>query len=103
MRKMSSINARLEKEIQRVKTGKATRADKITAKEIKASGRAFTEGFLSVCNTSLRQDKFPTKYKIAKPKMSFKSGPPSDRGNYRALSMLSSGCLKKIVRHLIKY
>eukprot|EP00795_Rhopilema_esculentum_P012125 gene12126-2729_t len=94
---MSSVKARLEKEIQRVKTGKATGADKITAKKIKAPGRAFTEDFLSGCNTSLEQNKFPTKYKIAQLKMSLKSGPPSDLGNYRPLSMLSSKLLEGVV------
>ena len=79
---MSSVKARLEKEIQGLTAGNATGADKITAKEIKATGRVYTDGFLSVCNTSVKQNKFPTKYKIAKLKMSHKSRPPSDRGSY---------------------
>ena len=67
---MSSVQARLEKEIQKVKTGKAKGADKITVKEIKASQGEHSQ-ILSVCNTSLKQNKFPTKYEIAKLQMTF--------------------------------
>eukprot|EP00112_Aurelia_sp_Birch-Aquarium-sp1_P014347 Seg309.5 transcript_id=Seg309.5/GoldUCD/mRNA.D3Y31 product="RNA-directed DNA polymerase from mobile element jockey" protein_id=Seg309.5/GoldUCD/D3Y31 len=86
---INDIESRLDKAIDKLKFGKATGVDKITVKEIKSAGRAFSDGFMAICIKSIKDKQVPTRFKIAKLKMTYKSGGKIDRANYRPLSMLS--------------
>lgn len=86
---VSNIDARLGKGIKGLHPGKATGVDKITSREILMLDCVFKESIYGIFHKGIKDRKYPTRYKIAKLRMTIKDVQKIERGNYRTLSMLS--------------
>eukprot|EP00112_Aurelia_sp_Birch-Aquarium-sp1_P010550 Seg2249.2 transcript_id=Seg2249.2/GoldUCD/mRNA.D3Y31 product=Fibropellin-1 protein_id=Seg2249.2/GoldUCD/D3Y31 len=76
-------------ESQKEKPEKATGPDNIRAKDLSIAGEFIINGIRGLFNKILHQREFPQNWKCGKLKVAYKSGMPTNRGNYRPLSMLS--------------
>ena len=87
----SSINLTMEQVIRKLKSipEKTGGMDGIGARELAAAGEKLFEGLYGIYNRSINESKFPDNLKTGQVIAAFKSGAPSERANYRPLTMLN--------------
>lgn len=83
------------KYIKTMDVSKATGLDMIGPRLLKVAAPAIAESIVSICNESIRSNKFPQTWKTAKVIPLHKAGTKYDVNNYRPISILP--CLSKLL------
>ena len=86
---LSSCKLRLASDLNKLKPRKATGPDRIQAKDLVVAGNSAIDGLNTIFSKSLKNSRFPSKWKLARVTTIFKKGNQLDPANYRPLSMLS--------------
>lgn len=84
-----SCKYRLARDLNKLKPRKATGPGGIQAKDLIIAGNSAIDGLNTIFSKSLKNSKFPSKWKLARVAAIFKKGNQLDLANYRPLSMLS--------------
>ena len=79
----------LQKQLKSIKPEKASGPDNIRPKDFKLAEESIIEGLDIVIQKSKQTRKMPSKWKTGEVKVAFKKGDPTQRTNYRPLTMLS--------------
>ena len=86
---LSSCKLRLASDLNKIKPRKAAGPDGIQAKDLVLAGNSAIDGLNTIFSKSLKNSRFPSKWKLARVAAIFKKGNQLDPANYRPLSMLS--------------
>ena len=79
----------LLKQLRKINPHKASGPDSVTSRELKILQGSIVNSLEIILKSSFQQSVFPSCWKIARIKSSFKKGKKQERTNYRPLSMLS--------------
>ena len=79
----------LLKQLRKINPHKASGPDSVTSRELKILQGSIVNSLEIILKSSFQQSVFPSCWKIARIKPSFKKGKKQERTNYRPLSMLS--------------
>ena len=79
----------LLKQLRKINPHKASGPDSVTSRELKILQGSIVNSLAIIFKSSFQQSVFPSCWKIARIKSSFKKGKKQERTNYRPLSMLS--------------
>ena len=82
-------NELFSEKMSKLNPKKASGPDGITTKELKIASQELSYSIANICRIGYMQGEYPSSWKEGKVKSAFKSGEPSERGNYRPLTMLS--------------
>ena len=103
----SSLRLTVEKVIRKLKSisQKTGGMDGIGARELAAAGEKLFEGLYGIYSRSINESKFPENWKTGQVSAAFKSGAPSERANYKPLTMpnLNSKVLEDLICDSIDY
>ena len=86
---LSTCKLRLASDLNKLKPRKAARPDGIQAKDLVVAGNSAIDGLNTIHSKSLKNSRFPSKWKLVRVAAIFKKGNQLDPANYRPLSMLS--------------
>ena len=86
---LSSCKLKLARDLNKLKPRKGAGPDGIQAKDLAVAGNSAIDGLNTIFSKSLKNSRFPSKWKLARVAAIFKKGNQLDPANYRPLSMLS--------------
>ena len=76
------------KQLRSISVSKATGMDDIPAKLLKIANVYISSSLAHICNVSLKKDKVPDEWKVAKVTPFYKGGDKDDLNNFRPISIL---------------